>query len=256
MPRVCILCGMRIRRLSLLVVLFVSAVFVGVAGAQTQTIPNAISDQEFWRLITEMSEAGGVFQAEYMSNEDSSQFVIPALKQTTRPAGIYIGVGPEQNFTYIAAIRPRLAFVLDIRRDNMLEHLMYKALFEISPDRADFISRLFSRKRPAGLNAASNVKALFDAYDGVAPDTSLSEETGRAVIENLANGHKFQLSEPDKVSITRMLNTFRTAGPSTLKGSGDKNMTYAQSMTGTDLTGREESYLASEENFNFVQDLE
>jgi hypothetical protein len=41
-----------------------------------------------------------------------------------------------------------------------------------------------------------------------------------------------------------------------LKGTGDKNMSYAQSMTGTDLTGRNQSYLASEENFKFVQDLE
>jgi hypothetical protein len=37
--------------------------------------------------------------------------------------------------------------VLDIRRQNMLEHLTYKALFEMSTDRADFLSRLFSRQR-------------------------------------------------------------------------------------------------------------
>ena len=99
-----------------------------------------------------------------MSNEDSAQFVIPALKETARRGGVYVGVGPEQNFTYIAAIQPRLAFVVDIRRDNMLEHLMYKALFELSSDRADFLSRLFSRRRPARLDSNSSVTALFDAY--------------------------------------------------------------------------------------------
>src|SRR5262249_62429316 len=83
-------------------------------------LPTALTDQEFWRIVTEFSEAGGTFQAEYMSNEDSSQIVIPTLKQSVRRGGVYIGVGPEQNFTYIAATQPKLAFVVDIRRDNML----------------------------------------------------------------------------------------------------------------------------------------
>src|SRR5262249_15288538 len=159
------------------------------------------------------------------SNEDSSQFVIPALKGKTQRGGVYIGVGPEQNFTYIAAIQPRLAFVLDIRRDNMLELLMYKALFELSADRAEFVSRLFSRKRPAGVDANASAKALFDAFQSVEPDPQLYDANLRAVMDRLANQHQFQLTEPDKASIGRMLNTFRTAGFA-LKGSGDKNMTY------------------------------
>src|SRR5262249_7056079 len=105
--------------------------------ANAAELPASLSDQEFWRLVTDFSEAGGAFQREFMSNEDSVQFVIPALKQTTRRNGVYLGVGPEQNFTYIAALRPRIAFVVDIRRDNMIEHLMYKALFELATDRAD-----------------------------------------------------------------------------------------------------------------------
>ncbi len=108
-----------------------------------------------------------------MSNEDSALFVIPALKETTKRGGVYVGVGSEQNFTYIAAIQPRLAFVVDIRRDNVFEHLMYKALFELSENRADFVSRLFSRKRPAGIDNAVGVKALFDAYRPVEADAAI-----------------------------------------------------------------------------------
>jgi hypothetical protein len=44
-----------------------------------------------------------------------------------------------------------MAFIVDIRRGNMLELLLYKALFEISNDRAEFLSRLFSRPMPAAL---------------------------------------------------------------------------------------------------------
>jgi len=219
-------------------------------------LPATLTDQEFWRIVTEFSEPGGVFQPEFMSNEDSSQFVIPTLKQTTRPGGVYIGVGPEQNFTYIAAIRPNIAFIVDIRRDNMLEHLMYKALFELSGDRADFISHLFSRKRPASLDSNSSVSALFDAYKSVEPDPAVYEETVRVVLTHLATKHRFPLSDLDKAGIANLMNTFRFAGPYLLRGTGDTNLTYASSMTAMDLTGGQQSYLGSEQKFKLVQDLQ
>ena len=81
--------------------------------------------------------------------------MIPDLLRTSKTKRVYLGVGPEQNFTYIAALKPRMAFIVDIRRGNLQLHLMYKALFELSADRADFIFRLFSRKRPEGLDAKS-----------------------------------------------------------------------------------------------------
>src|SRR5262249_34338415 len=115
-----------------------------------------IDDESFWRLITTFSEPEGTFRYEnLLSNEASYQRVIPALKNLARSDGVYIGVGPEQNFTYIAALEPELAFIVDIRRQNMVEHLLYKALFEMSGDRAEFVSYLFSRKRPAGLDSSS-----------------------------------------------------------------------------------------------------
>src|SRR5262245_27323443 len=159
----------------------IGCTFLLPAAALAADLPASLSDQEFWRILTEFSEAGGVFQQEFMSNEDSSQFVIPALKQTTRQGGVYIGVGPEQNFTYIAAIQPKIAFVVAIRRDNMLQHLMYKALFELSSDRSDFLSRLFGRRPVSKLDASSSVTTLFDAFDAVESDSGLYDENVRAV---------------------------------------------------------------------------
>jgi hypothetical protein len=225
-----------------------------------EDLPRTISDTEFWRLVTDFSEAGGTFPQQYMSNEDSAQFVIPALKQTARQGGVYIGVGLEQNFTYIAAIQPKIAFVIDIRRDNMIEHLVYKALFELSADRADFISLLFSRKRPVGLNglnARPSVKAIFDAYQSVEADPMLYEANQRAVINQLVNVHKFPLNEADRAAVSRILNAFRVSSPATLRGQGDNtNPTYSQLMTAADLTGRNQSYLASEESFKSLQEFE
>jgi hypothetical protein len=239
----------------LFLIVFASALGF-ISRLQAAELPTTLSDPEFWRIVTEFSETGGVFQPQLMTNEDSLQSVIPALKQKTRSGGVYIGVGTEQNFTYIAALQPRIAFVLDIRRDNMLEHLMYKALFELSSDRADFVSRLFSRKRPAGLDVQSNATALFEAFRSVEADSKFYEDDLRAVLDHLLTKHKAQLSESDRSQIASFLTTFRMAGPFALKGTGDKNLTYAQSMTGTDQTGRAQSYLASEESFKTVQDLE
>jgi hypothetical protein len=229
----------------------------GLVTAHAQQLPTTLQDQEFWRLITDLSEAGGTFPQQFMSNEDSAQFVIPSLKETTKRGGVYVGVGSEQNFTYIAAIQPRLAFIVDIRRDNVFEHLMYKALFELADNRADFISRLFARKRPDGLSTDTGVKALFDAYRTVEADPAVYEANLRAVMDRLTRDHRFPLTDADKLAVTQALNAFRNAGPYSLKGFGDTtNPTYAELMAATDLTGGLQSYLASEENFRIIRDLE
>src|SRR5262245_13834050 len=114
--------------------------------AAAESLPGRLSDDEFWRLTVDLSEPGGAFVFDnFVSNEITYQRVIPELKQTVKPGRAFLGVGPEQNFTYIAAVEPAIAFIVDIRRQNLLEHLVYKALFELSSDRADFVSRLFSR---------------------------------------------------------------------------------------------------------------
>jgi len=116
----------------------------------------------FWKLVESLSEPGGSFSGEnYVSNEPQYGDVLTQVEKTLQPGGVYIGVGPEQNFNHIAALRPRMAFVLDIRRQNAIELLMYRALFELSPDRATFLSRLFSRRRPAGV-----LKFIRQTIDG------------------------------------------------------------------------------------------
>src|SRR5678809_93089 len=128
------------------VITFVAILLITPVFRAADTLPASLSDQEFWKLITDLSEPGGNFVFEmYMSNEESFQEILPDLLKRVQPGGVYLGVAPEQNFTYIAALHPKMAFIVDIRRENMIEMLMYKALFEMSPNRADFLSRLFSR---------------------------------------------------------------------------------------------------------------
>src|SRR5262245_44635837 len=119
--------------------------FFGIAWS-AEDLPPQLSDEAFWKLVTDFSEPGGSFPSDnFVSNERSFQHILPELKARVKPGGVYLGVGPEQNFTYIVALRPRIAFIFDIRRQNMIQMLMYKALLETSADRREFLSRLFSR---------------------------------------------------------------------------------------------------------------
>ena len=150
----------------------VALIFAPTVGIAQSTIPSRLTDKEIWQLNADFSEAGGYFRSDnLLSNETGFQAVIPYLRGVVKPGGVYLGVGPEQNFTYIVSLQPKMAIIFDIRRGNMIEHLMYKALFEMSADRADFLSKLFSRPRPSGLDRASSPQRLFEAYVAVAPDT-------------------------------------------------------------------------------------
>src|SRR5262245_15309628 len=105
--------------------------------------PTELSDRQFWSLSKESSEEDGYFRSDnLLSNETSFQYIIPDLLKTAKQGRVYLGVGPEQNFTYIAALKPTMVFIIDIRHGNLDVHLLYKALFELSKDRAEFVARL------------------------------------------------------------------------------------------------------------------
>src|SRR4030095_405403 len=116
------------RQLAAVLLLLILPGVVRAAG----DLPAQLSDSEFWQLITDLSEPNGRSQYQnFLSNEYNLQWVFPSLKaQIGR--GAYIGVGPEQNFTYIAAFQPTIALIIDIRRQNLIEQLMYKAIFALS----------------------------------------------------------------------------------------------------------------------------
>jgi hypothetical protein len=236
-----------------------------LADARTPAkgLPGRLSDQEFWRLSSNLSEQDGNFRSDNLvSNELWLQHVIPDLIKTVEPGRAYVGVGPEQNFTYIAALKPAMAFIIDIRRGNLDLHLMYKALFELSADRAEFVSRLFSRKRPDGLTEPSTAAAIFEAFKRVERSQALHDETLHAVREKVAK-HGFALSENDWSGIEYALDAFSTFGSrinylstGTDSYGGSPLPTYADLMTATDAGGIGHSYLNTEDNFRFTKDLE
>ena len=163
---------------------------VPAASAAASDLPSRLSDKAFWQLINELSEAGGSFRSDnFLSNENAFQTVIPDLKGIVPTGGVYLGVGPEQNFTYVVALRPKLAFIVDIRRGNLLEQLLYKAFIEMSSSRAEFLSRLFARKRTADLPPNATPDMLFSALENAVPSEDLFKDNLQAAKDKLVKDH-------------------------------------------------------------------
>jgi hypothetical protein len=234
-------------------------VLSGIACSRRSTLPAGLSDQQFWALSEALSEPAGTFALSdnLLSNEPA---VAENARKLREAGGVYIGVGPEQNFSYIAGMRPAMAFLIDIRRENRSLHLLYKALFELSPDRADFVSRLFSRPRPVDLISSAGVDELFARYAGVRRSPELLAATRTLVRERLLTGRALPLSQGDLDWIDHVLEAFYEQGPDIrFWGSSDVDAvqpTYRWLMTAKDMTGRIRSYLASEDDFRFVKELQ
>ncbi len=229
-----------------------------------EPLPSRLGDRGFWQLVTDLSEPGGSFRSEnFLSNETAFQTVIPDLKAMLPTGGVYLGVGPEQNFTYIVALKPKMAFIVDIRRGNFDIHLIYKALFEMSADRADFVARLFSRPRPAGLTAASTAEDIFGAMANVQPTDTLYSRNMRAIVNHLTKAHQFQLSSADILRMQHIYNAIFVYGPgiqySTTTNAGrriTREPTYADLMKAVDQGGFEHSFLSTEERFAWMKTFE
>ena len=239
--------------------------------------PERLTDDEFWKLSKESSEEDGVFRSDnLLSNETTYQWIVPGLVETAKPGRVYMGVGPEQNFTYMTALRPTMAFIVDIRHGNLDVHLLYKALFELSKDRADFVSRLFSRKRPDGLTAQSSIADIFAAVNKAESTPTIYADNLKAIEDRLTNVHHFPLSPGDHEGIAWALSNYARVGPAISYNSslsnavapaivgattsgprfGNQFVTYESLMLSDDGHGRNRSFLATDEGFQFLKDLE
>jgi hypothetical protein len=239
-------------------------VWCRAAPADGSSSAQVLGDEDYWRLTQDFSERAGTFQSDnLLSNERWFQHVVPALVLKARQNGVYVGVGPEQNFTYIIALKPKLAFIVDIRRGNFDLHLMYKALFEMSADRAEFVSKLFARPRPDGLTARSSVEEIFRAFATVEASDTLYSRNMRSIVNRLTKTHQFMLSSADILRMQHIYNAIYVYGPgiqySTTQNAGrrmTREPTYSDLMAATDQGGFAHSFLATEEAFAYMKAFE
>ena len=213
--------------------------------------------------IEALSERGGYFDTDNLiSNERSYLDVVPELKTRRVRGGAYIGVGPDQNFSYIAAVRPDIAFIVDIRRDNLLLHLLFKALFSMSSTRVEYLAKLVGRPVPAGLDAwkTAGVERIV-AHVEAPPLDARAIDALRAKTDDTVARMGVALSRVDRATIDRFHRRFIDAGVDLQFQSAGRPPqshypAYRDLLLAATPVGLKANYLASEEAFQFVKALE
>ena len=261
----------RRRARSLLAILALIAVGCGPApamDARAQAIPvqrpaSAIPDARFVDWMDALSGPGGYFDTDNLiSNESSYLHVMGALDRLGVSGGAYIGVGPDQNFSYIAQIRPELAFIVDIRRDNLVQHLMFKAMFELAPTRVEFLALLYGLSPPAQPEtyAERPVEDVLAWVDG-APRSSEAAETAMEQVSERVAALGVTLTDADQETLERFHTAFIDAGLDLrFQSHGRAPRFYYPDhralLLERDLDGRQVSYVSTEARYGVVRALQ
>jgi hypothetical protein len=250
----------------ILLLMFGLAMQAGQRIAGTASVDSksetALSLKEMDRLIENLSEPEGYFDSDnFISNEAGYLKILPLLREEGIRGGVYLGVGPDQNYSYIAEIRPRLAILVDIRRQNLIQHLYFKALFQLSSSRARFLERLFARRIPddSGGEEEPSISQLLDRIGAVPEDPRFARHAVEEAVR-VVNAWDFSLTDEDLDAMRYVARAFIEAGPdlrfSSLYRKPRQHYPSCRTLLlETDSTGKQASYLSSEERFRAVKSL-
>ncbi len=239
----------------------VSAAGAPAAASQAPTVV-AQRESSFARLVSQLSESGGFFDSDnIISNETSYLHVIDGLRRLGVHGGVYIGVGPDQNYSYIVAIRPAIAFMLDIRRDNMFEHLLFKALFSMARNRVEYLCLLFGKPIPRNVDAlaARSIETVFAYLDSTETDSAFVRSTKRAIDAKIAS-FGVPLSAQDLEIIDRYRGQFVAEGLDVRFSSFNRNNrggypNFRRLVLERDRSEHQANYLVTEQSFQYVKSL-
>jgi hypothetical protein len=234
-----------------------------VAQAADRTPPPGSS---FASLVAGLSEAPGYFDTDNLvSNERSYLHVVPELRALAarHRRGVYIGVGPDQNFSYIAHLRPSLAIVIDIRRDNLLLHLLFKALFAEARTRVEYLALLTGRATPLQLAdwRARSIDEIVAHVERAGPLRETDLRTLRARVTRVIEAFGVPLADRDRATIERFHRRFIAEGLALRFHTSGRPPQYdypdlRSLLLEADRHGTKRSYLASEDDFQFVKRLQ
>jgi hypothetical protein len=217
----------------------------------------------FSEQVESLSEEPGAFDTDNLiSNERSYLDVVPALISGNVVGGAYIGVGPDQNFSYITRVRPAMAFIIDIRRDNLLLHLLFKALFSRATTRAEYVSLLTGRSPPEPRDrwADAPLSDILEYIERADADDRNSSPLRRKLDETIAS-FGIPLSREDFATIARFHRAFIDSGTQLQFNSHGRPPrpsypTFRELLLATDRAGRVGSYLAMESDYQFIRAMQ
>ena len=234
----------------------------GLAWSGSDSGP--LTDTEFEHLALGLSESPGYFPTDnLLSNETSFLHVVPLIVSSGSPQSAYVGVGPEQNFTYMAHSRPAVAFIVDIRRDARLQHLYYKRLFEDAPNRWEFLSRLLGRPLPSGFepDPAASGRELVEFFGRLPRSRSYFERCFEELWTGLSGRFPQLATELDRFMLLRISSTFFEEGFQLTYRMGRGRTVrdfpdLEELITETDLAGSEGHFLSDPELYGFLRQLQ
>lgn len=221
-----------------------------------------LEGQRFTELVTQLSESSAYFFSNNLiSNETSYLQIADELAERARPDAAYVGVGPEQNFSYIALTRPSVAFIVDIRRDNQLLLLLHRAAFEEASSRSHYLALLLGRSHDRSRSEApgARIDAVVEAaLTGPADEASF--EAAHTALRARIDGYGLGLGKGDAETLRKQHRAFFEAQLSLRFELHHKNgrlyPTFAELLRTRSPSGRSGSYLDTLEGFRVVQDLQ
>jgi len=231
-------------------------------AVQAQSPPLVGKQADFAQLSQRLSERAGYFGSDNLvSNELSYQHVLGKLAEMDLRGGVYLGVGPDQNYTYIAQIQPRLAIMVDVRRDAMLQHLLFKALFMMSRSRVEYLSLLFGRPLPKESRQWQDlpIRDLVDYFDRTPLDPKVAEKTLQEVRKRLT-GLGLALSPRDFETIQEIYGAFSNDCLEVRYTIRDRPTgrffpAYRDILLEKDLAGQHRNYLATEATYRVLKEM-
>jgi hypothetical protein len=246
---------------AILVATIANAVSSSIWTSSVQAADN-LSSAEFARLVRDLSEEGGYFRSDnFTSNETSYLHIVNKLREQGATGGAYIGVGPEQNFTYIAKVRPKIAFIIDIRRQAVIQHLMFKSIFYLAPTRMQYLSLLLSRplpkdKTPSPDTPVTEMLSFFSQAQADEKTYAVNLASLRKVIKD---DFQVQLTDADQASLDYVYKNFRDDGLDIayrMEGTrGGWFPSLKELVVQTDQYGKLGNFLATKDDYEFVRDL-
>jgi hypothetical protein len=148
-----------------------------------------------------------------------------------------------------------------VRRDNMLLHLLFKALFELSSTRAEYVSNLLARPLPGAGEAwrSASLERIISAID--AQPTPQGVRTLQQRVDDVVTGFGVPLTAQDRATIQRFHQRFIDAGldlkfQSFGRPPRSYYPSYRELLLETDLAGKQRCFLASDEDYAFVRRMQ
>ncbi len=234
------------------------------ASASVETLPGAaLSHAQMWQLVTSLSEPDAEFITDnVISNETSYLQVAEQLPKVVAPGGVYLGVGPEQNFSYIALARPAYAYVVDIRRGNMLEQLLYKAIFDATGSRAELLAQLIAHPLDKSDDPGpdATVEQVMAAAEKRPAEKTTFDDVHAALLERITKTYGFELDAGDRRMLRKIHKSFAKRGLDLRFELKEKSFrkypSLRELLAEKSPDGRELGFLASEAAFRYVQRME